>query len=250
LGAITALIHGQPDAARAIFKRAALDFPNGDTPFHGLWIESLTDFASTPAQIAAARAEADRQLAAVGPDADKLPMLLYLSGVLAVRAGDLAAAAEVASRLDSATLGNSSIPQDLALALRARVLEHQKKYAEALALLQKQKLRIPMRYELHYVYWKTGEWFLRASLLEALGRADEALPLYDTLVFGSFHDPIFAPIAHLHKARIYAAQRKTAEAIKHYQAFTDAWRNCEAAEKPLLEAAERELERLHTIAAK
>jgi tetratricopeptide (TPR) repeat protein len=244
------LLHGQPDAARAVFRKTSAEYPNGDTPFHALWMESLTDFESTPAQIAAARAEAARRIAAASPDADMLPMLRYVSGVLAVRAGDLDAAEKIASELEKMTLGNSSIPEDLSLALRARILQRQRNYAGALALLEKQKLRIPLRYEMHYDYWKTGEWFLRAAILEALNRPQEALPLYDALIFASFSDPIFGPIAHLHKARIYAAQKDGRHAIEHYEAFTDAWKNCEGAEKPLLDAAEHEVSRLRTVAKK
>ncbi|HEY2030952.1 MAG TPA: protein kinase [Myxococcales bacterium] len=251
LGAITHLLHGEPEAAREIFRRASTRNPSGDTPFHALWVDSLSEFEITPAELAADRAEAERLLAAHGGNPDKLPMLRYVSGVLAVRAKDLAAATAIASELEKMTLGNSSIPEDLALALRARILQRQKNYAGALALLEKQNLRIPLRYEMHYAYWKTGEWFLRAELLEALGRPQEALPLYDALIFASFSDPIFGPIAHLHKARIYAATGDVSRAIEHYKGFTDAWKNCEGAEKPLVQAAERELTRLMgTVAAK
>jgi tetratricopeptide (TPR) repeat protein len=237
------LIHGRPEEARAAFARASREYPSGDTPFHALRIDALPEFEIPPEQLAASRAAAAALIAKSGQDDDKLPMLVYSSGVLAVRAGDLAAARDMAGRLESMPpLGSSSVTADLALALRARILAAQGNPSAALALMEKQTLRIPLRYSLHYA--KTGEWFFRASLLEALERRREALPLYDALTFYSYSEPIFLPIAHLRKARIFDAEGDAQRAIEHYQLFADAWRKCDGSERPLLAEADRALKRL------
>jgi tetratricopeptide (TPR) repeat protein len=237
------LIHGRPDAARAAFVRASADYPSGDTPVHAVWLDTLTEFAISPAQLKTARANAAQLLAKLSSDDDKLPLLVYLGGVLAVRAHDSAAAEDVARRLESMpTLGNSSIVADLALALRARIQEQRGNAAAALQLLEKQRLMIPLRYIRYYT--KLGEWFLRADLLTALKRPREALPLYDALSFYSYSEPIFRPVAFLRKARIYEAMGQRQRAIEAYESFAIAWKNCEASEQPLLEEAQRELNRL------
>jgi tetratricopeptide (TPR) repeat protein len=241
--AATYLIHGKPDAARAAFARASIDYPNGETPLNAVWLDTLSEFAISPAQLKTARANAAQLLAKLSPDDAKLPLVVYLGGVLAVRAHDSAAAEDVARRLESMPmLGNSSIVADLALALRARIQQQRGNPAAALQLLEKQRLMIPLRYMRHYT--KLGEWFLRADLLTALKRPQEALPLYDALTFYSYSEPIFRPVAFLRKARIYQTLGEGHQAVEAYESFAIAWKNCEASEQPLLEEAHRELKRL------
>jgi TolB-like protein len=241
--AATYLIHGRPDAARAAFERASADYPNGETPLNAVWLDTFSEFAISAAQLKTARANAAQLLAKLSADDAKLPLVVYLGGVLAVRAHDSAAADAVARRLESMPmLGNSSIVADLALALRARIQEQRGNAAAALQLLEKQRLMIPLRYIRYYT--KLGEWFLRADLLAALKRPHEALPLYDALTFYSYSEPIFRPVAFLRKARIYEAMGQRQRAIEAYESFAIAWKNCEASEQPLLDEAQRELKRL------
>jgi hypothetical protein len=69
-------------------------------------------------------------------------------------------------------------------------------------------------------------------------------------VFWSYSDPIFGPISHLRKARIYDHEGDAPRAVEQYELFAEAWKNCEAVEKPLLDGVERDLKRLRQPAAK
>jgi TolB-like protein len=241
--AIAYLIEGRPDAARAAFVRASAEYPNGETPVNALWLDAVDEFAISPTQLKAARVNAAQLLGRLSDDDDKLPFLVYLGGVLALRAHDVPAAERVARQLESLPmLGNSSIVADLALALRARLQAQRGNAAAALQLLEKQRLRIPLRYVRHY--GKIGEWYLRAQLLETLKRPQEALPLYDALTFYSYSEPIFRPLAQLYKARAYESLGDRQRALENYENFAIAWKNCEASEQPLLEEAQREIKRL------
>jgi tetratricopeptide (TPR) repeat protein len=174
------------------------------------------------------------------------PARLYLAAALAVRAGDTAAANRLARELERMPgFEGSSIPHDLALAVRARQLAKEGNPSGALALLEKQQLRIPARYALFYS--RIAQPWLRATLLDSLGRKREALPMYDAVAFYGSINPIFIPMAHLRKARILAAEGDKGGAIEHYSRFIELWKNCEPVERPELDRARAELAQLESV---
>jgi tetratricopeptide (TPR) repeat protein len=223
------LLRGRPDAARRDFAAAIAANPSGDSAYYLPWIDSIDVIRVSPQQLAASRAAAQRFDATRDPT--RAPAKQYLIGMLAVRAGDLESAENAAFALERMpSLEGSSITTDLALGLHARVLAARKKFAAALSLLDKQEVRIPMRF--FPLYSRAGDNFFRASLLEALGRPQEALPLYDALEFYYQSNLAFLPAANLRKAAIYASLNDTAQSIKHFQAFAEMWKNCEPEQKP------------------
>jgi len=235
--AAVSLQQGKPDAARAAFSGSLAKRPSGDGAWFASWMNTFLEFEISPDALRAARAAAAR----LGTeDADHVPSRRYILGALAVRAGDFDTAETMARELVAMPpLAGSSITTDLALALRARIQSRQGNFKAALDLLDRQRLRIPMRYSRFY-FW-SGERFLRASLLQALGRAREALPLYDALLYYSNSEPIFMPIAHFQKGRVYEAMGDSAQAIEHYAIFEELWKNCEPLQLPLLTQARTRL---------
>ena len=234
------LLRGRPEGARSAIGHAAESYPGGDAHADYLlpWIDTLSFVPVTPAQLALARAKVEGIDAR---DASQVaPAKRYLAGALAARAGDLAAAERAARDLDRmAPLEGSSITTDLALAVRARALAARGEQAAALALLEKQALRVPLRYA--PFYGRIAESWLRAELLEALRRPREALPLYDALTFYNFVDAIFQPVAHLRKARLLESLGDRAGAIDHYTRFLELWKDCEPSEKFEVENARSRL---------
>jgi tetratricopeptide (TPR) repeat protein len=227
-----ALLRGKPEAARAEMARGAELSEGSDAAYFRPWMDTLDFVPVSAAELPAARAAVQRIDAtrnrALGP------AKLHLIGALAVRAGDFAAAEGAARQLESAEMG-SSIGADLALAVRARVLAARNDLAGALALLDKQQVNIPARYAPWFP--RLSEPWLRAGLLEGLGRQREALALYDALNFYSVIDPVFVPMAHLRKAKLLDALGEPEAAAEHYQRFIELWNDCEPAERPEVERA-------------
>src|SRR5258706_137793 len=143
-------------------SRAAQLVPSGIAAWRLPWIGSLDFFPIQPAQLAADRAAAGQL--DVSRAAALLPRKTFLIGALAARAKDEAAAEQAAAELDRMPpLEGSSITADLALAVRARVLAARHEPGPALALLEKQRLRVPARYMQSYLQLAEGP--LRAAPL-------------------------------------------------------------------------------------
>ncbi|MGE5049893.1 MAG: tetratricopeptide repeat protein, partial [Deltaproteobacteria bacterium] len=232
--AIVQLLRGRPQAAKEEFERAAEIDPASDAAYLRPWVDTLEFFTPSPEQLRASRQAAQRLDATRSPQLG--PAREYLLGALAVRAGDAAAAERAIRALEQMPrFETSSITTDLALALRARRLAAKGESAAALAALEQQQLRIPARYAVFF--GRLSQPWLRATLLEALGRRSEALAAYDALVFYSTLEPVFVPAAHLRKARILAADNDRDGAIDHYSRFVDLWRDCEPALQPEVKRA-------------
>ncbi|HEX4381496.1 MAG TPA: protein kinase [Myxococcales bacterium] len=239
--ALVNLLSGRPEQARRTFAAAIAEHPAGDVAYYLPWVDTLELITVSPQQLRQSRAAAAALDEAKDPA--RAPAKHYLMGVLAVQAGDLAAAQEQARALETMpSLEGSSITSDLALAMQARILAARKDYAAALAKMDKQQLRIPMRFARRY--GRAGDIFFRASLLEALDRPQEALPLYEALDFYNITSPAFLPAANLRRARIYEKLGDTRRAIERYEIFAELWKNCEPEEQAQLEQVQSRLAQL------
>ena len=240
------LLRGRPEAARAELARGAELSEGGDAAYFGPWMDTLDFVPASAAQLAAARSDVQRIDAtrnrAMGP------AKLHLLGALAVRAGDPASAEAAARQLESAEIEGSSIAADLALAVRARELAARNDLAGALAMLDKQQIKVPARYAPSFP--RLSEPWLRAGLLEGLGRQREALALYDALSFYNVIDPVFVPMAHLRKAKVLDGLGEPEAAAEHYQRFIELWNDCEPAERPELELARARVLQLRSPSAR
>ena len=239
-----ALLRGQPDAARLVFA----PFNSGDEAFYLAWIDTLDAFAISQDQLRTARAAAERLARSDSTNPSLSAALRYAIGMLAWRDHDTKAVEAAARDLEKMPpIGASSITADLALSLRARILAGKGQTAAALALLDRERLIIPLRLNNRYFNGRAEHNFFRASLLAKLGRPAEALALYDAITFYSYFDPTFAPVAHLRKAEIYDAQKDYARAIEHYAAFAEMWKNCEPMQRSQLEHARKRLGELQAL---
>jgi serine/threonine protein kinase len=232
------LFRGHVKTARRDLARSVAAFPQSDNPYFLPWIDSLEFLEVSPAQLAISRAAAARLEVA----ADRAPAKQYLIGLLALRAHDLKAAGSAAVSLAALPeIPHSSIAGDLALAMRARLQAAKGDTAAALLTMDKRSLRVPERYAELY---NTGhENFFKASLLVALGRPREALPLYESLYY-FLTDNAFYPAGHLQTARIYDSLGETENAIRDYERFVLMWKECDPELRPEVDRAQARLSRL------
>ncbi|HEX4381674.1 MAG TPA: protein kinase [Myxococcales bacterium] len=239
--ALADLVTGHIDAARRDVEAGLAAGAGGDSAYYLPWIDALDLVSPSPEQLAQARATAARL--EVSKDPTRAAAKLSLIGALALRANDLEAARQAVHALEAlAEIPGSTIVADHALALRARILAAEGDPAAALQTYDRQRLIIPERYT--HFYRRPRDHFFRASLLVALGRPREALPLYEALAMHSLIDAAFYPAGQLHIARIYDGLGETERAIDHYERFVAMWRDCDPAERPALESARERLQQL------
>jgi len=160
----------------------------------------------------------------------------YLLGLLNARLGDTASArvhlGHLAIRGDTVMEG---IAQYLAGGLRAELLRTEGDTAEALALAEQvgQGTLGPNRLLAH---WSTRERFLKAELLAAQGRNEEALPWYAS--FRSHYDLLYMAPAHFRQGQIYQRLGNGERALFHYGRFLALWKDCDPELRPLVRQAQ------------
>jgi len=167
-------------------------------------------------------------------------MQSYLAGLLSVRLGELATAEAIATRLAGAPGGDRDRPgRMLAKTLRAELARSRGDTRRALAELDGFEIAPAGGRLLLPLHWGVRERFLRAELLVALGRDDEAADLYDSIE--SAYDLPYLALAHFRRAQIHARQHEVAQARFHYGRFLSLWKDCDPAFRPLVEQGRREL---------
>jgi tetratricopeptide (TPR) repeat protein len=165
----------------------------------------------------------------------------YLDGLLSVRLRERQVAEQAAGELAA----GGPFGALLAHALRAEIAHASGDDRRALAALDWFDLA-PSRWTALPSHWGTRARFLRAEVLRALGRADEAADFYE-----SVHSSIDAPylaLAHLRRAQLHARRGDTAQARFHYGRFRSLWQDCDPEFRPLVEQAQRELAALPAAA--
>lgn len=157
---------------------------------------------------------------------------------IGVQVGDLASAQHFV-----ATAGNGNdkkntviIYSELPL-LRALLALKAHKPTEAVQLLEPARPYQLRNFEVPY---------LRAQAEAEAGALDAAVADYKLILDNEGVDPIspFYPLSHLRLARVFALQKKTAEARTEYQAFFASWKDADQGLK-LYADAKRELDQLH-----
>lgn len=88
------------------------------------------------------------------------------------------------------------------------------------------------------------ERFLMATLLEEVGRSDEALMWYGTFKDFGPHDRMYIAPSHLRRARIHEQLGNLEAAGDHYRAFIELWRDADPEFQPRVEEARERLENL------
>jgi serine/threonine protein kinase/tetratricopeptide (TPR) repeat protein len=172
---------------------------------------------------------------------------LYLLGLLDAALGDLQAASSRADELDRlpGTEAATDLGRGLALGIRADVARRQGRAEEALRLLEESLRHTNYIFILSSPYFsQTRERFLRAELLESLGRFEEALKWYASFEGYSVYDLIYAAPSHLGRARILERLGSREDAAAHYARAVKLWKDCDPSLRPMMAEAEAGLARV------
>jgi serine/threonine-protein kinase len=168
---------------------------------------------------------------------------LFLLGLLSSRLGEQASGLNYAALLERGA-GTSFAPSfvaDLGRTVRAEVARARGRPKEALTILDSAEFWTREYLELtgsSPFYAHEYEQFVRAELLDTLGRQEEAFESYRVIADDLFHSG--AP-AHLRLAQIYERQGKRQKATEHYARFIELWKDCDPELRPLVEHAKQRM---------
>jgi tetratricopeptide (TPR) repeat protein len=171
----------------------------------------------------------------------------YLMGVTHVQLGNHSDAIAIADDLEQAggDGAESVLARSYARSLRAAVAEAQGDQVAALRALGDQP--IPVNYELALfspLASMVADRFRRATLLDALGRSDEAVQAYRSFEEFSFFSRVFAAPAALRAGRLAERDGRRSDALRHYQRFLFFWSDADPEFRPLVDEAEEALQSL------
>jgi tetratricopeptide (TPR) repeat protein len=224
------------DPASALQHRALLTL----TPFLQV---SRAELESLQAAVEGRNGEdPPRSVEAVSVEDSIRPQLrLYLLGLLSASLGDEADALERAAELERrggpASSGTRVV--DLALSVRAEAARARADVKAALSLLERAPLEVSYAVAVGSPFlFLDRERFLRAELLNAVGRREEAIGWYTAVAETSI---AYSATAHLRLAEIHDQLGNGATAARHFARFIAAWENCDPELRPARDEAERRL---------
>jgi DNA-binding SARP family transcriptional activator/TolB-like protein len=169
------------------------------------------------------------------------PRRLYLLGALHVRLGDITAANAVADSLGD-DRQHESVTRRYEKLTRARTAGATGRAEAGLGVLGLVEPPPGRTFETLVEHGRPYERWLRAELLQASGRAAEALRWYATFPDPMARDlPYLAP-SHLRRARIHEAAGALDLAALHYRRFIELWADADAELQPEVEEARARLE--------
>jgi hypothetical protein len=93
-------------------------------------------------------------------------------------------------------------------------------------------------------YSQGRERYLRAELLAASDRDEEALIWYNGFTEGSVYALAYLASSHLERARIYERRGEREQAAFHYGRFIELWSQSDPELRPMVQQAEQALARL------
>ncbi len=170
----------------------------------------------------------------------------WLLGLVEARLGRDARALRRAAAIERmrAPPEAAAVVRSLAYTLRASVASRQNRAAEALQLLESVRGDVPAPLLRSPFYAEEPARYLRAELLQQLGRDREAL---DWLRFGFADTPaevVYLAPAHLRLGEIYERLGERSRAAEHYERFVSLWRHCDPELEPVVSDARSRLARL------
>jgi len=172
---------------------------------------------------------------------------LYLLGLLSANLGDEAAARSYVSELN--VLGGPAhvvaLARDLARGVQAELELHGDNQAAALAVLESIEAKTWYgRMTTSPFYALDREHYLRAELLAAAGRDEEALEWYDAFAEASVYRLAYLAPSHLRRGEIYERLGEPDKAVLHYNRFLTLWDSPDPELRPLVEYVEGRLAEL------
>jgi tetratricopeptide (TPR) repeat protein len=153
----------------------------------------------------------------------------YLTGLLAVRAGNCAEAREALKRL-GALGGTAETPARASLwrGLAATLARAEEGPLNALAVLGRPAIELWFQVTVASPFLSLAhERFLRAELLHEVGREAEALGWYGSIAQRSPYELVYAGPAHLRRAEIFALQGDREAANSEYELGLACWTNAD-----------------------
>jgi len=264
IGALEAqleLATGRWHAAAAALDRVAESSSVAADQYRAAFIGALVAFAPAPppaAVLAAARAAVERAPVAPPPPLRAASILdvsddraqggmfaarrAYLLARLAALSGDTAAAfrAAHATLAGDAAEGGALASRIVRYARGAAAL-HAGHPADGLRALGPAAFPLARALPGLASFATADERFLRAELLRAAGRDEEALAWYATFPDPSGYDLVYLAPARLGQARILDRLGRRAEAVAHYRRVVALWSECDPELRPLVDEARRRL---------
>ena len=139
-----------------------------------------------------------------------------------------------------------SLQTDLASSIRAQVALARDRPADALRILEETpRIVFVEKAWASSFHAQPLERYVRAELLSAAGRDEEALGWYETVAgiegWMGVHDAVYRAPSLFRTAEIYARLGRHELAIERYTQFIDLWENCDPMLQPMVEEAERKL---------
>lgn len=171
----------------------------------------------------------------------------YLLGLISARIRDSATAFQYLKALDKWTddpdIG--TLTQDMQLSIQAQIALSKGRFETALANLEEMQLQRWYNFAFSSPFYSQAfDRYQRAELLKHTGRIEEAMVWYNSFEENSVYDLIYLPPSHFHRAEIYEALGQPQQAIEHYAAFLEFWRDCDPELRPMVEKAQSRLREL------
>jgi DNA-binding SARP family transcriptional activator len=173
---------------------------------------------------------------------------LYLLGLLSVRLDDHAAALGYAAELERQARASfaPAFVRGLGRGVRVEVARARGRPDQALAALDSAASGAWGELGWREItgnspfYFQEYQQFVRAELLDTLGRDAEALQAYRGIADYLFHS---GGPAYFRMAEIYERRREPQKAAAHYARFAELWKDCDPEFRPLVEEARRHMPR-------
>jgi DNA-binding SARP family transcriptional activator/TolB-like protein len=233
-----AFARGHLTAARARIDTVTLLRPRRAREFRALFA-TLPIPASDATERRAALEALDRPLTADELPRAGEPLRLYLQALLSARLGDTVSALRNAAALERysspAEANAADFAKFFARIVRAELLLTAGKAGEALTALGEPQGSPDRRLPYVWSYPVAHARFLRAEVLAALGRNDEALRWYATFPDPNIHDVMFLPSALLRRAQLLERMSRTADAAAGYGRLASLWATADAPLQPFVQ---------------
>jgi DNA-binding SARP family transcriptional activator len=172
---------------------------------------------------------------------------LYLLGLVTARLGEEDGALAHASELERLRLAadSANLLTDLALEIRALAAAENGRKAEALAIIQRQKLTVRWMYDiLNPLYFRPFGRLLRADLLRHTGRHADALAWYSSFAWSASPEFVYLAPVNFGQAQSHAALGHRPEAEEYYRRFIERWRDADPELQPQIARARQRLAEL------
>ena len=172
----------------------------------------------------------------------------YLVGLISARLGDHIPALRAAASLDrlQPPAGCPFLPHALAQTVRSAVASAKGDRRAALSALESARLQTPLQLMIVQspFHGYHLERYLRAELLAAAGRLDEAVVWWESVPEASIYGLAYAAPSYWRRGRLQEQLGRPMQAMADYQRVVDLWSTCDARLAPVRDDALRQLARL------